>query len=106
MLLHRHRPAGSICGYIAGGAVDLGVVDVAKPEFDLGTEVVAYARLQFRPARCGDDGVYAKRQALCSEILDVCLEVGKLADESRPPIDDQKNIAERIGRNRLAGIRA
>src|ERR1700733_1313412 len=59
VLLNRHRPARSICGDIAGGAVDLGVVDVAEPEFDLGTEVVAYAALQFRPARGGDDGVYA-----------------------------------------------
>jgi hypothetical protein len=43
VLLHRHSAAGAIRRDVAGGAVDLGVIDVTEPELDLGAEVVADA---------------------------------------------------------------
>ena len=60
VFLHRDRPAGATRGDVAGDPVDLGVVDVAEAELDLGAEVVPYPRLQFRPARRGDDDVHAE----------------------------------------------
>ena len=63
VLLHRHRPARPVGRDLAGDAVDLRFVHVAEPEFDLGAEVVAHARLQLGPARSGDHRVHAELRA-------------------------------------------
>ncbi len=42
VLLHRHRAAGPVGRDLAGDPVDLGLVNVAEPELDLGAQVVAH----------------------------------------------------------------
>lgn len=41
VLFHGHRPTRAVRRDPPGDAVDLGFVDVAEPEFDLGAQVVA-----------------------------------------------------------------
>ncbi len=104
VLFQRHRPAGTVRRDLPGDAVDLGFVDVAQPELDLGAQVVADPRLQFRPAWCGNDDVNAERQPLRGQVLDLPFKIGKLTDEGRPAVDDQEYVAVWIGRDGLARV--
>lgn len=104
VLFHRHCPTRTIRRDLAGNPVDLGFIDVTKPELDLGAEVVANTRLQLCPAWRGDDDVDAERQPLGGQILNLPLKVGELADKTGPSVDDQKDVAVWIGRNGLTWI--
>ena len=82
-------------------AVDLRLVDVAEPELDLRTQIVAHARLELRPARGGDDGVHAERQALARDVLHDGLQVGEFGDERRQTPPDRSIRRFRSSSRRL-----